>query len=217
MAVSRAERRLAAILVADVVGYSRLMGRDDAGTLARLKACRRELLEPAGHRASRPDHQLPRRQCAVRVRERGRCGRVCGHHPAWRRRARAGRPAARADLLSDRGQPRRHPRRGARRLRRRGERRRPPRAALRAGRRGRLGHRLRSRSRPARPRAGICRRAAAQEHRAAGTGVSRDGGADRVRRRRHGRPSASRSRCCPSPTSPTIRIRIFSATASPTI
>ena len=46
MAVSRAERRLAAILVADVVGYSRLMGRDDAGTLARLKACRRELLEP---------------------------------------------------------------------------------------------------------------------------------------------------------------------------
>ncbi len=46
VALSRAERRLAAILVADVVGYSRLMGRDDAGTLARLKACRRELLEP---------------------------------------------------------------------------------------------------------------------------------------------------------------------------
>ena len=33
-------------MVADVVGYSRLMGRDDAGTLARLKACRHELLEP---------------------------------------------------------------------------------------------------------------------------------------------------------------------------
>ena len=46
MAVHRAERRLAAILVADVVGYSRLMGRDDAGTLARLKACRSELFEP---------------------------------------------------------------------------------------------------------------------------------------------------------------------------
>ena len=46
MAIHRAERRLAAILVADVVGYSRLMGRDDAGTLARLKACRHELLEP---------------------------------------------------------------------------------------------------------------------------------------------------------------------------
>ena len=46
MAIARLERRLAAILVADVVGYSRLMGRDDAGTLARLQACRRELLEP---------------------------------------------------------------------------------------------------------------------------------------------------------------------------
>ena len=33
------ERRLAAILVADVVGYSRLMGEDEAGTLERLKAC----------------------------------------------------------------------------------------------------------------------------------------------------------------------------------
>src|SRR6476619_2587112 len=46
MAIARLERRLAAIMVADVVGYSRLMGRDDAGTLARLTACRRELLEP---------------------------------------------------------------------------------------------------------------------------------------------------------------------------
>jgi adenylate cyclase len=46
MAIYRAERRLAAIMVADVVGYSRLMGRDDAGTLARLTACLRELLEP---------------------------------------------------------------------------------------------------------------------------------------------------------------------------
>ncbi len=38
------ERRLAAILVADVVGYSRLMGRDEAGTLARLSSLRREFL-----------------------------------------------------------------------------------------------------------------------------------------------------------------------------
>ncbi len=34
------ERRLAAIFAADVVGYSRLMGEDEAGTLARLKAYR---------------------------------------------------------------------------------------------------------------------------------------------------------------------------------
>jgi len=40
MADARVERRLAAILAADVAGYSRLMGSDDEGTLARLKACR---------------------------------------------------------------------------------------------------------------------------------------------------------------------------------
>jgi len=39
-------RRLAAILAADVAGYSRLMGADEEGTLARLKALRRELLDP---------------------------------------------------------------------------------------------------------------------------------------------------------------------------
>src|SRR6201987_4981670 len=39
-------RRLAAILAADVAGYSRLMGADEEGTLARLKAHRRELVDP---------------------------------------------------------------------------------------------------------------------------------------------------------------------------
>ncbi|MDX1421884.1 MAG: adenylate/guanylate cyclase domain-containing protein [Kiloniellales bacterium] len=39
-------RRLAAILAADVVGYSRLMGEDEAGTLQRLKSLRRELVQP---------------------------------------------------------------------------------------------------------------------------------------------------------------------------
>jgi TolB-like protein/class 3 adenylate cyclase len=42
----RVERRLAAILAADVAAYSRLMGQDEAGTLARLKALRRELIDP---------------------------------------------------------------------------------------------------------------------------------------------------------------------------
>src|SRR5215472_9023657 len=41
-----ATRRLAAILAADVAGYSRLMGEDEEGTLARLKAMRRELADP---------------------------------------------------------------------------------------------------------------------------------------------------------------------------
>jgi len=43
---ARVERRLAAILAADVAGYSRLMGVDEEGTLAALKAIRRELADP---------------------------------------------------------------------------------------------------------------------------------------------------------------------------
>src|SRR6478752_4357436 len=41
-----ASRRLSAILAADVAGYSRLVGVDEEGTLERLKAHRRELLDP---------------------------------------------------------------------------------------------------------------------------------------------------------------------------
>ena len=40
------QRRLAAILVADVVGYSKLIGSDEAGTLAQLEALRTEIIEP---------------------------------------------------------------------------------------------------------------------------------------------------------------------------
>jgi TolB-like protein/class 3 adenylate cyclase len=52
LATERVERRLAAILAADVAGYSRLMGADEEGTLVRLKAHRRELIDPkiAEHR-----------------------------------------------------------------------------------------------------------------------------------------------------------------------
>jgi class 3 adenylate cyclase/pimeloyl-ACP methyl ester carboxylesterase len=52
MQTSSVERRLAAILAADVVGYSRLMSTDEVGTLDTLKAHRRELIDPviAGHR-----------------------------------------------------------------------------------------------------------------------------------------------------------------------
>jgi adenylate cyclase len=46
MAQARAERRLTAILAADVAGYSRLMGADEEGMLERLKAVRRELGDP---------------------------------------------------------------------------------------------------------------------------------------------------------------------------
>jgi adenylate cyclase len=46
VAEKRVQRRLAAILAADVVGYSRLMGEDEEGTLARLNALRSEILHP---------------------------------------------------------------------------------------------------------------------------------------------------------------------------
>jgi TolB-like protein/class 3 adenylate cyclase len=46
MATGRVERKLAAILAADVAGYSRLMGADEEGTHERLKALRRELVDP---------------------------------------------------------------------------------------------------------------------------------------------------------------------------
>jgi len=52
LASERPERRLAAIFAGDIVGYSRLMGADEEGTLARLNIDRREFLEPkiADHR-----------------------------------------------------------------------------------------------------------------------------------------------------------------------
>ena len=46
MGENAVERRLAAILAADVVGYSRLMGKDEAGTLAALKAIRADIIDP---------------------------------------------------------------------------------------------------------------------------------------------------------------------------
>jgi len=52
MSAERVERRLAAILAADVAGYSRLMGGDEEGTLSALRAIRRDLCDPkiAEHR-----------------------------------------------------------------------------------------------------------------------------------------------------------------------
>ena len=44
--MAREQRKLAAIIAADVVGYSRLMGRDESGTLARLRKARSEHFDP---------------------------------------------------------------------------------------------------------------------------------------------------------------------------
>ena len=46
MSGERATRRLAAILAADVAGYSRLIGADEEGTLSRLKTLRAEVIDP---------------------------------------------------------------------------------------------------------------------------------------------------------------------------
>src|ERR1700682_5090514 len=52
LTTERVERRLVAVLAADVAGYSRLMGADEEGTLAQLKAIRKTLVDPtiAAHR-----------------------------------------------------------------------------------------------------------------------------------------------------------------------
>jgi class 3 adenylate cyclase len=44
--VAREQRKLAAIVAADVVGYSRLMGRDESGTLAAVQGLSREVVDP---------------------------------------------------------------------------------------------------------------------------------------------------------------------------
>ena len=70
------QRRLAAILVADVVGYSKLIGSDEVGTLAQLQALRTESLSPnspstLGGCSSRSEMRLP-----DRVRQRGAGGEL---------------------------------------------------------------------------------------------------------------------------------------------
>ncbi len=67
------ERRLAAILAADVVGYTALMGADEAGTLRRLTDLRQEFLEPLideHHGRGRP----PARTQAHRADDGDECG-----------------------------------------------------------------------------------------------------------------------------------------------
>jgi hypothetical protein len=75
------QRRLAAIVSADVAGYSRLMGRDESGTLAALKVLRQEVVDPGafwGRLGPEEDHELLRIDfgfsCPTRLGQR-----YCGH------------------------------------------------------------------------------------------------------------------------------------------
>jgi adenylate cyclase len=82
------ERKLAAIFAADVAGYSRLMGQDEFGTLARFKTCREvmdrliaayrgQIFNTAGDSVV-ADFAIGKRQCGWR---RRRSGAVSHRHP----------------------------------------------------------------------------------------------------------------------------------------
>ena len=68
------DRKLAAILAADVVGYSKLMEQDEKGTFDRLKSDRKELFEPEIARPPWTDFQGHGRWNAGGVRQCRRCG-----------------------------------------------------------------------------------------------------------------------------------------------
>jgi class 3 adenylate cyclase len=70
MSEPRVERRPVAILAADVAGYSRLMGTDEEGTLAALKAIRREVGDPkiADHRYAHMGRLDDAREVVTRLR-----------------------------------------------------------------------------------------------------------------------------------------------------
>ena len=159
-------RRLAAILAADVVGYSRLMGPDEVGTLRALKAHRRELGRPAHRRAPRPHRQDHRRRPAGRVRQRRRCRGLRRRDPARHDRAQRGGARRQAHRLPHRHQCRRHHHRRRRHLRRRRQRRRAPRGAVRARRPLHLARRQRADPRQAVARLRRPGRADGEEYRA---------------------------------------------------
>jgi len=75
------ERRLAAVLAADVAGYSLLMGRDEEGTITQLKNLPENAGRPHNRGASGPDRQDDRRRHAGGVRQCGRCGALRGGGP----------------------------------------------------------------------------------------------------------------------------------------
>jgi TolB-like protein len=114
-------RRLAAILAADVAGYSRLMGTDEEGTHERLQTHLRELVNPkiGEHRGRIVKNTGHWRRLLGGVRERGGCRPLRTGDPARNGQARARRARRAPDQVSHRHQRRRRDRRGARHLRRR--------------------------------------------------------------------------------------------------
>ncbi len=198
------QRRLAAILAADVAGYSRLMGTDEVGTLTALKAHRRQIVDPgiAEHHGrivkTTGDGMLVEFASVV---DAVACAVNVQRADGQAQRASSGRQA---DRVPDRHQCRRHHHRRRRHFRRRRQHRRPSRSAVRARRRLHLARGQRRGQGQA--LAVLCRsrRAGGEEHRARrrrlragrarhrGTsgqcGAGRHRAGPRVRRRRAGDP-----------------------------
>ena len=111
LADERVERRLAAILAADVAGYSRLIGADEEGTLARLRRIRHELVDPAiaAHRGrivkttgdGAGPFLLPQlRESMPSAARRVRAARRCSHCPTVGRRPAVRQPTASPKMSS---------------------------------------------------------------------------------------------------------------------
>jgi hypothetical protein len=81
-------RHLAAILAADVAGYSRLMGADEEGTHERLQTHFRQHVDPKIKEHPRPDCQKHRRRPAGGIRQRRRRGALRHRSAAWHARPR---------------------------------------------------------------------------------------------------------------------------------
>ena len=96
MPQKRIERRLAAILAADIAGYSRMMGADEAGTLGSLRGTAGQRSRPGRVLSSRAPRQGDGRWRAGRVRQCRRCGQLRSGdpgEPAAFNVERAGKPA----------------------------------------------------------------------------------------------------------------------------
>ena len=139
-------------IAADIAGYSRLMGRDEEGTLAALRAIRRELSDPKIAEHKRPHRQDHRRWTANRIFQRRRCGALRGRGAARRWPNKCQYSAGPAHRVPHRHPSGRHRCRGRRHFRRRRQYRSTAGRARRSGRHMRQPGGARRSSRQARRR-----------------------------------------------------------------
>ena len=166
------ERRLAAILAADMVGYSRLMGADEAGTLAAYHRHRRDLINPRAAQYHGRIFKLTGDGALMEFASVVDAVRFAVEVQLALRDENANRPRGEAVPLPHRHQHRRHRHRGGGHLRRWREHRRAAAGAGRSRRHLPVRHRFRSDQGQARPDFRIPRREAGQEHRRARDGLS---------------------------------------------